>query len=71
MHGMYINAILPINIVHKTDANHSQAYRLYTLAKFGKPEAGAMNRLRQSKIISSLLPPIYWRRKHANQENRR
>lgn len=46
------------NIANKystqTDANHTaQAYRLYTLAKFGKPEAGAMNRLRQAKSMTS------------------
>ncbi len=30
---------------------HAQAYRLYTLAKYGKPELGAMNRLRNQKNI--------------------
>ena len=36
----------------------TQAYRLYTLAKAGVPELGAMNRLRQS---TSLSPQVSWR----------
>ncbi len=35
-----------------------QAYRLYTLALYGKPEAGAMNRLRES---ANLSPAAAWR----------
>ncbi len=31
----------------------AQAYRLYTLARAGKPEIGAMNRLRESTILST------------------
>ncbi len=36
----------------------SQSYRLYTLALAGKPELGAMNRLRERKNMS---PTVYWR----------
>jgi uncharacterized protein YfaS (alpha-2-macroglobulin family) len=36
------------------DIDHTaQAYRLYTLAKYGKPESGAMNRLRQVKNLTA------------------
>ncbi|MBK7789897.1 MAG: hypothetical protein IPJ54_15245 [Saprospiraceae bacterium] len=36
------------------DADHTaQAYRLYTLAKYGKPESGAMNKLRQAKNLTA------------------
>jgi uncharacterized protein YfaS (alpha-2-macroglobulin family) len=35
-----------------------QAYRLYTLALYGKPEKGAMNRLRETKDLST---PAAWR----------
>lgn len=36
------------------DSDHTaQAYRLYTLAKYGKPESGAMNRLRQVKNLTA------------------
>lgn len=31
--------------------HHGQAYRLYTLAKYGKPELGAMNRLKSIKNL--------------------
>ncbi len=32
---------------------HAQAYRLYTLAKYGKPELGAMNRLRSQQKLDA------------------
>ena len=38
----------------QSEVDHTaQAYRLYTLSKYGKPEAGAMNRLRQSKGLTA------------------
>jgi uncharacterized protein YfaS (alpha-2-macroglobulin family) len=40
------------------DDDLEQAYRLYTLALYGKPELGAMNRLRE---VSKLSPAAAWR----------
>jgi uncharacterized protein YfaS (alpha-2-macroglobulin family) len=39
---------------NKSSQQHTQAYRLYLLALCGKPEIGAMNRLREDKDLSTI-----------------
>lgn len=40
------------NYRHSAESDLGQAYRLYTLAKAGYPQAAAMNRLRESKTLT-------------------
>lgn len=47
------NSSNPYSHPHGSESNqHIQAYRLYTLALAGAPETGAMNRLREEKVLS-------------------
>lgn len=43
----------PRNSSNQELTDLAQSYRLFTLAKFGKPELGSMNRLRESKTMSN------------------
>lgn len=44
--------------LHYSEQDLMQAYRLYTLALAGRPDAGAMNRLREYNLLST---PARWR----------